>query len=229
MTENIKKPSWFLNLTEGFRSFFEFLSCLYFLAFYKYTKQGNGQPVMVVPGLLGSDTSTGLLRKFITKLGYIAYGWGLGRNLGNMEDLKLLTKKIEDIHQKHQQKVILIGWSLGGIYVRELAKANPEWIAQIFTLGSPFANLDAPNHAKWVFNLFNDMDKIDPVLRNQIPNHAAVPTTAIYSKQDGIVPWQACMEQKEDDWHKNIEVSGSHFGFTMNTAVFEIIKKSLPQ
>ena len=184
---------------------------------------------MVVPGLLGSDTSTALLRKFITKLGYTTYGWGLGRNLGNMEDLKLLTKKIEDIHQKHQQKVILIGWSLGGIYVRELAKANPEWIAQIFTLGSPFANLDAPNHAKWVFSLFNDMDKIDPVLRNQIPNHAAVPTTAIYSKQDGIVPWQACMEQKEDEWHKNIEVSGSHFGFTVNTAVFEIIKKSLPQ
>lgn len=220
---NIKKPSWILNLTEGIRATFEIIKCLFFLLFYRYPKQRNNKPVLVVPGLLTSDISTYLMRRFIQKHGHTAYGWTLGRNLGNIDGLKVLSNILEQLYQTHQQKVTLIGWSLGGIYVRELAKEKPHLVDQIITMGSPFAAPDAPNHALWVYNFFNKSQKIDPVWWAQLPSPAPVRTTAIYSKFDGIVPWQACMEKIEDDTHRNVQVSGSHFGFPFNVVVLKTI------
>jgi pimeloyl-ACP methyl ester carboxylesterase len=226
MQQNIKKPSWILNLTEGFRATIDFMRCFFFLAFYKFHKKGNGEPIIVVPGLLGSDLSTVLLRWFLAKHGYTVYGWGLGRNLGQMDKFKAFGGTLATIFEKHQQKITLIGWSLGGVIVRETAKQNPEKVRQLFTLGSPFAALDAPNHALWVYKLLNNDEQIDPVWWAQIPVSAPVSTTAIYSKQDGIVPWQACIEV-EDAIHKNVQVSGSHVGFTVNSAVFQVIADNL--
>lgn len=219
--QNIKKPSWWLNLTEGIRATFEIIQCLFFLLFYRYKVKGDGHPVLVVPGLLTSDISTYLMRRFIRKHGYTSYGWNLGRNLGNVEELTIISGIIADLYQKHQQKVTLIGWSLGGIYVRELAKEKPHLVRQIVTMGSPFAAPDAPNHALWVYKLFNDFQSIDPIWWEKLPVPASVPTTAFYSKQDGIVPWQACREQAEDATHRNVEVRGSHFGFPFNVAVLK--------
>jgi pimeloyl-ACP methyl ester carboxylesterase len=216
---NIPKPSWFLNLTEGSRAFFQFVKCIWFMQFYKFQSIGKKQPILVIPGLLGSDFSTGMLRKFLEKNDYEAYTWNRGRNLGNIKDLDFLTERIKELQQKHQQKIILIGWSLGGVYARELAKRNPELVKQIITLGSPFAALEAPNHAKWVFDLFNNIEDIEKSFRDQIPNPAPIPTTAIYSKSDGIVPWQACMEVPTAT-HNNIEVNSAHLGFCINTQVF---------
>lgn len=227
MTQNIAKPSWFLYFTEGFRATIGLISCLFFLAFYKFYKKGNGQPIVVVPGLLGSDSSTALLRWFIKKHGYTVYGWGLGRNLGRMEKFEALSAKIDTLFEQHQQKITLIGWSLGGVYVREIAKQKPEKVQQIITLGSPFAALDAPNHALWAFKLFNDIEKIDPIWWDQIPKPAPVLTTAVYSKEDGIVPWQACMETNEDALHQNVEIESSHFGFTANSAAMKTVMERL--
>lgn len=227
MTSNIKKPSWFLYATEAIRALVEWLRALFFMAFYRFPHHGNHRPVMVVPGFLGTDFSTGMLRRFLQKMGFTVYGWNLGQNLGNLKDIDKLVQRLEDIHAKHQHKVILIGWSLGGIYVREIAKKRPEQVAQLFTLGSPFGVPEAPNHAVWIYNLFSDFKKIDADFRAQVPSPAPVPSTALYSYQDGIVPWQACRELQEDELHQNVLVKSSHIGFVRNQAVFQILAERI--
>jgi pimeloyl-ACP methyl ester carboxylesterase len=225
--QQIKKPSWFLNLTEGTRATIDFFRCLLFLSSFSYQNIGQNRPVMVVPGFLGSDFSTKLLRRFLSKMGFVVYGWELGRNYGNVDDLKQLHIKIKNYYQQHDQKIILIGWSLGGVYVREIAKQLPDLINQVITLGSPFAALEAPNHAKWIFEIFGKGDTNDRTLIDQLPIPANVMTTAVYSKLDGVVPWEACMEQVEDKLHQNIEVASSHLGFCINKNVFKIIVNQL--
>ena len=130
------------------------------------------------------DRSTLPLRRFIKQLGYVSYGWEMERNIGKVEKLDLLLKRIEKLYQKHQQKVTLIGWSLGGVYARQLAKANPEFIRQIITLGSPFSGLTEPNNASWLFPLLHDGKKVEELESDwliDIPAPAPVPTTAIYT------------------------------------------------
>lgn len=225
--QNIKKPSWFLNLTEIFRAIVDLLRGLIFRVSYKTKMSDDRHPVLVVPGFLGSDFSTSFLRKFITEMGHPAFGWGLGRNLGDLEDLVRLTQNLEKIYAKYNQKVTLIGWSLGGVYARELAKQNPQLVHQVITLGSPFKGLNAPNHARWVFDLMGKEDQLSPEEMAKIPEPAPVLTTAVYTKQDGIVPWQMCMEDEEDSLHRNIEVWGSHCGLIFNPKVLEIVVAQL--
>lgn len=225
--QNIKKPSWFLNLTEIFRAIVDLLRGLIFRVSYKTKMSDDRHPVLVVPGFLGSDFSTSFLRKFITEMGHPAFGWGLGRNLGDLEDLVRLTQNLEMIYAKYNQKVTLIGWSLGGVYARELAKQNPQLVHQVITLGSPFKGLNAPNHARWVFDLMGKEDQLSHEEMDKIPEPAPVLTTAVYTKQDGIVPWQMCMEDEEDSLHRNIEVWGSHCGLIFNPKVLEIVVAQL--
>lgn len=186
--------------------------------------------MLAVPGLLCTDYAMRLLRKFVNKLGYTAYGWELGRNLGELNDMKdinRLNARVDEIYKKHNTQITLIGWSMGGIYVRELAKQRPQLFRQVITMGSPFADTFAPNNATWIYELITDTSHIDETWRLQIPNPAPIPTTAIYTKQDGIVPWQACMEQKEDETHQNIEVKGSHWALGMNPSVLKIVAEKL--
>lgn len=230
MTNKIKRPSLFWFFTEGVRALIEHIWCLFFLAKYSFTSKGDGHPVLAVPGLLCTDYAMRLLRKFVNKLGYTAYGWELGRNLGELNDMKdinRLNARVDEIYKKHNTQITLIGWSMGGIYVRELAKQRPQLFRQVITMGSPFADTFAPNNATWIYELITDTSRIDETWRLQIPNPAPIPTTAIYTKQDGIVPWQACMEQKEDETHQNIEVKGSHWALGMNPSVLKIVAEKL--
>lgn len=229
MNEEIKRPSLFLHLTEIFRALFETIKGLIFESNFAYKNIGNGQPIMVIPGLLTTDLSTTLLRKFLTKLGFKVFGWEMGRNLGRMESLPLLIEKVENFHHQYQQKIIIIGWSMGGIFTREIAKTRPDLVKRTITMGSPFADVNAPNWAKWVFDLLNKGIEIDNQFIEQLPKPAPVPTLALYSKLDGIVPWRACMELSEDNIHKNIEIKSSHIGMGANSEVMKIIYSELQQ
>lgn len=176
-----------------------------------------------------SDWSTGWLRKFVRQLGYTPYPWGLGRNYGDIRQLNILLGKVEDLYNKHQSKISIIGWSLGGIYARQLAKAKPELVRQVITLGSPFANVAQPNNATWLYKLINDRRKLstaDEKWIEELSSPAPVPTTAIYSKEDGIVSWQTCIEV-EDDLHQNLEVTGGHFSMGNNPEVWAILEDRL--
>jgi len=220
--DSIKRPSIFWLATEAHRALFELGTYVPYSLLNRAGisgKNGDGHPVLVLPGFMATR-----------HLGYTPYGWGAGRNYANEEYLDLLIEKVEDIYLQHRTKVSLIGWSLGGVFAREIAKEKPNLIRQIITLGSPFAGVTKPNNAMWIYEWLTDgrgTDDVDPDLLAGIPNPAPVPTTAIYSKEDGVVPWETCIEQKEDEWHQNIQVRGSHLGLGVNPSVLMIIKDRL--
>jgi alpha/beta hydrolase fold len=226
MSNTIPKPSQWQHITEFIRSFFETIKGFFYLLITTKEDLGKGKPVLVVPGLLSSDISTYVLRKYLTKKGYIVYGWQLGINLGRMEKLPELVSKIEYISTRHHQPIILIGWSMGGLFSREVCHQHPEFIAKVVTLGSPFADLHAPNNARWVFELLNSKNNIDDDISTRLASNTVMPSVAIYSKSDGIVPWQACMDVHTDQQHINIEVASSHFGMGANPKVLQAILQS---
>lgn len=223
------KPSLFWFLTEGGRASIEYGFNIPYYLFNKHKNSGDGHPVLVFPGFMTTDYSTRPLRRFLTKCGYTAYGWELGRNYAKEEFLDELVFKVEELYLEHKKKISLVGWSLGGIYARQVAKERPHLIRQITTLGSPFKAVHKPNNAQWMYNILTNgegVKGVDPELLADIPMAAPVPTTAIYTKQDGIVPWHVCMEE-EDDIHQNVEVQGSHIGLGVNNTVLDIIADRL--
>ncbi len=228
--ENIKRPSIALGLTEGLRAMMDFGWYFPYRLWTKNESGGDGHPVLILPGFMASDFSTIPLRSFIHKLGYKVYGWGEGRNFAHVEYIELLLEKLDRIYQKHNEKVTLIGWSLGGIYARQLAKHDPSIIRQIIVMGSPFQGVRMANNASWMYDILKKSKlvskKIDEKLLDDIPLPAPVPTTAIYTKEDGVVPWELCLEE-EDEWHQNIQVRGSHLGLGVNPLVLQIVADRL--
>jgi pimeloyl-ACP methyl ester carboxylesterase len=227
MTETIKKPSLVYHLLEIFRAMIELVNGLIFLRKYQFKKIGNNEKIIVVPGLLSTDFATTLLRKFLNKSGFDVAGWDLGMNLGRVDSLNSLISKIEKLSKDSNQKIILIGWSMGGIFAREVAKKIPDSVARVITVGSPFANVNAPNWAKFFFDLLNKNQPIDVEFMNQLPNPAPMRTLALHSKSDGIVPWEACRENIVDELHENKEIHSCHFGMGMNSEVMLAIEEEL--
>lgn len=228
-SQSIKRPSLLYSLTEAPRAMIELSS--YFP--YKYLKkielEGDGHPVLVLPGFMASDFSTILLRKLLKELGYSPYGWRLGRNYAKEDYIQTLENRVSDLSQSYGKSVSLIGWSLGGVYARQIAKSRPDSIRQIITLASPFKGITKPNNAKWMYDILTrgkGTAAVDKDLIADIPNAAPVPTTAIYSKEDGVVPWSVCMEE-ESHIYQNVQVRGSHLGLAVNPAVIQIITDRL--
>jgi pimeloyl-ACP methyl ester carboxylesterase len=123
--------------------------------------RGDGHPVLVLPGLVTSDRSTIALRNFLKSRGYAAYGWELGRNYGPVPRIERgMIDRVEELYEKHRRKVSLVGWSLGGIYARQLAKAMPEKVRQVITLGSPFAGNPRSTNA-WRLYEFTSGHRVD--------------------------------------------------------------------
>ncbi len=218
-----KKPPLFLNLTEGARATLEFWQSKSFRASYEPPAKGDGHPILVIPGFLTTDFSTVALRKFLYRMGYQTHGWGIGRNLAKMQDLDALSEKVTTLYHENQSKITLLGWSLGGVYARELAKLHPDKIRQVITLASPFRDLLRPTYATKFYHFlkFFDPTPVDEDFLKSLAEPAPVPTTCFYSKKDGVVHWDTCLEKKEDALHKNIEVACSHLGMGNDKEVLE--------
>jgi hypothetical protein len=196
--------------------------------------KGDGHSVIIFPGLGGSDGSTQFMRNFLTGIGYDVHPWGLGRNLGPRKGIEKLTtdieKKVREISENNNNtKVSLIGWSLGGIYARELSKACPKLVRQVITLGTPFKNSHATNATKLYEMLSKDKSHCDPNIIEGIARRPKVPFTSIYSKSDGVVSWE-CSIEDETDISENIEIPGaSHLGLGHNPMSMHIIANRLSQ
>lgn len=228
-SRKIRRPSWFWLFTESGRAVTEYSASLPYRKLLRHTKRGDGHPVLVIPGFMTTDLSTSPMRNFLEQIGYNPYGWEQGRNYAAIELIDVLAHRLEEIYQQHGTRVSLVGWSMGGIYARQIAKRFPNYVRQIITMGSPFAGITEPNNVSWIYNLltWSRVEAVDPWLIKDLPLPAPVPTTAIYSKQDGIVPWKVCLEPEEDQWHQNVEVRGSHLGLGVNPAVLAILADRL--
>jgi hypothetical protein len=196
--------------------------------------RGDGHPVIVFPGLGGGSLSTRPLRRFLDKAGFAPHDWGQGLNTGPEGDfddwLDKLDDLLVDVHSAHGRTVSLVGWSLGGIYARELAKRSGPLVRQVITLGTPFAELAANNHASTAWQFFKGAPRqLTPRLQKRLRQCPDVPTTALYSKSDGIVPWQACMERSSER-SESVEAAGvSHLGLGTHPKVLRIVANRLAQ
>ncbi len=223
-----KTPSAWLHFTEPYRAIREYQEGRTFRANYTPSKLGNGQAFIAIPGFMASDRSTKPLRRFFDRIGYTSYASGMRRNFGKRVYLDNLEQLLLSIYQKHQEKTILLGWSLGGVYARELAKLHPAKVSHVITLASPFADLNRPTNATNLFKFVSYLtkEKVDPDFIEQAKEPPPVPLTCFYSKQDGVVHWDTCMAV-ENEIHTNIEVDSSHFGMGNNKEVLRNISEVL--
>jgi len=198
-------------------------------------EQGDGAPVLVIPGLATSGLSTSTLRLFLRSAGYRAYDWGLGRNVGPRGGidgwLAPLERRLRDVSGRNGARPVhVIGWSLGGIYARELAKRCPRLVRQVVTLGSPLsADPDATNGRLLYRILCGDDAARDQQLLERIRTEPPVPCTSLYSKLDGVVSWEA---SRIDDHlgHRAIELEGvSHLGLVSDPRALAAVARAIAE
>lgn len=195
---------------------------------------GDGHPVIVYPGLGAGSMTTANLRTFLQRAGFEVSDWGGGVNIGHSGDfddwLGELVANVRVLQAQHDgRKVSLVGWSLGGIFAREIAKLAPGCVRQVITLATPFASLGGANHAGTLYKLLNgDTSRLTPALEARLRESPPVPTTSVYSKTDGIVSWRGCLE-KRSELTESIEVSASHLGMASHPDVLRIIADRLAQ
>ena len=223
-------PSKILMFLEG-RALHELGAFLSVMPLLNLVAKGDGHPVLVLPGLMAGDDSTIPLRKFLEGRGYKVRGWELGLNRGLRDGVQgHLLDLVRDFSDMHGRKISIVGWSLGGIYARELAKMLPDRVRSVITLGSPFAASPKSTNAWRVYELASgkSVDVAHDEFGGSIKVTPLVPTTAIYSRTDGICAWQACVE-KTSAWSESIEVEGSHCGMAVNPAAVLAIADRLSQ
>jgi pimeloyl-ACP methyl ester carboxylesterase len=133
-----------------------------------------------------------------------------------------------ELHARYQRKVSLIGWSLGGVFAREMARRTPEQVRSVITLGSPFAGEPRASNAWQLYEAVSERRADDWPERERMKSPPPVPATAIFSRTDGIVAWQGCLERRSPT-SENIEVDGSHCGLGHNPVVLYAIADRLAQ
>ncbi|CAA0105311.1 Uncharacterised protein [BD1-7 clade bacterium] len=223
------------------------------LSHYKWRRQlqrvpeGDGHPIVTVPGFGGADGSMASLRRFLKRAGYDAHPWELGRNLVTQRVTTMdeilefcamregeLARRVEQIADRTGEKVSLIGWSMGGVYCNSLAQTHPELVRQVVTLGAPVG--DPRGTSTW--NILKKMNRsevpeelqnVDGWLhRKNSQGERKVRTTILYSPNDGAVSRSAAVIEN-DKLVENIEVDSSHVGFSHNPLVYWVIADRLSQ
>jgi predicted alpha/beta hydrolase family esterase len=213
------------------RAVHEFGAFLGALPLLNLAPRGDGHPVLVLPGLVASDISTGPLRTFLKGRGYAVSGWKQGRNLGLRDGVQeSMVDLLREINETHGRKVSLVGWSLGGLYARQLAKMMPDRVRAVITLGSPFAGNPKSTNAWRVYEFASGKraDDTDEHFGGSLADTPPVPTTAIFSRTDGVCAWQGCME-KSSATSESIEVESSHCGMGHHPAVVYAVAERLAQ
>jgi hypothetical protein len=223
-------PSLALLATEPLRAVLEF--CAVKLGQAKVVR-GDGHPVIVYPGLGAGSLTTAPLRNHLQACGFEVYDWELGVNTGPdglFDDwLAKLGERVRAVHARHQRKVSLVGWSLGGVYAREVAKICSPQVRQVVTLATPHNAMDDFNHAGTIYHfLGGSTSQFTPELLARVGQRPPVPVTSVYSESDGLVCWQACLE--EPGTHaENVAVDASHLGMPSHPDVLSIVADRLAQ
>ncbi|WP_249147601.1 esterase/lipase family protein [Bradyrhizobium jicamae] len=213
------------------RSVLEFNSTLLLSPLLMQAPKGDGHPVLALPGFLASDLSMAPLRRYLKELGYDAYAWNMGRNFGGVVSRRAaLRDLLKRVHEAAGRKVSIVGWSLGGVYARDLAVQMPDLVRSVVTLGSPFADDIRATNATRLYELLSGEAVGDiPDIRAAIAGDMPVPATSIYSRTDGIVNWHTT-QLRPSATAENIEVHfASHVGLGVNPAALWAIADRLAQ
>ena len=230
-SEPLRRPSRLLLAAEGPRALSELVWLQAARPLLARAPRGDGHPVLVLPGLGADDRSTVPLRRFLRGLGYRVHGWGLGTNVPSQPLIGRLRGRVARLRAQEAQPMSVVGWSLGGIYAREIARTTPEAVRAVVTLGSPFRPVPGfeSNVAPMARALarMRGMD-VPGTWSPRDDRPLPVPSTSVFSPTDGIVPWQACVNVGGGS-HETIEVVGSHFGLGHHPAVLFVVADRLAQ
>jgi pimeloyl-ACP methyl ester carboxylesterase len=215
-----------------FRALWEFGSVIPAWPFLRHAPTGDGHSVIVFPGLSASDGSTLPMRSFLEKLGYDVSGWNQGFNFGPRAGvLQAARQQVIDTCQAAGNTVSLIGWSLGGIYARELAKELPQCVRSVITMGTPFAGSHHSTNAWRLYQLTSGRDIHAEVEHFDLPKAPSMPTTSIFSRTDGVVAWPASIQAPcpSNPMIENLEVYASHIGLGLNPSTWWAVADRLAQ
>ena len=191
--------------------------------------KGDGHPVLVFPGFLAGDAFTWPLRRRLTALGYWNAGWRFGTNLGLKPGLLAqMVHYVKSVHAGQKRKVSLVGWSLGGLYAREIAKRIPDRGRLIVTMGTPAARDLHANNAWRLYERLNDHTVDSPPIETDLMELPPVPVTAILTPFDGIVAPGSADIGSGPTW-ETLTVGGTHIGLAWNADVVRIIADRLAQ
>ncbi len=186
--------------------------------------------VIVLPGFGAGDASTLPLRTYLMSRGHHVTGWGLSLNRGQVpEAVEFLVDRVERRAQRAGAPVALVGWSLGGVIAREVARQHPEAVDRVITLGSPVVG--GPKYtivARRFEEMGIDLDEIEREVAARAVLPSSVAVTAIYSRFDGVVAWQACIDPVNTHV-EHLEVPTTHVGLGINHAVWRITAQRLAE
>lgn len=231
-TSPIRPPSYVLLALEPVRAALEFAG--HQVMREAAVPKGDRHAVVIFPGLATNGTVTRPLQSFCERLGYRCFDWGQGLNTGPKGEidgwLDALAQDVQERTCGHEAPISLVGWSLGGIYAREVAKRLRSRVRQVVTIGTPFAGAAEHTNVGLVYRLLNgSMPPDDPALLERLRTAPPVPATSIYSRSDGVVAWQACMDARRTGLSESIEIEGSHCGMPWNPSVLRVVADRLAQ
>lgn len=225
----MRKPALAVALSEPIRATGELATSAALAPFVPLLPAGDGHTVVLLPGFMASDRSTTPLRAFLVSRGYRAFPWGLGRNIGPTDEvMDTLPRLVDRLADRSGRRVSLIGWSLGGVYARWLARLDPGQVRQVITLGTPVrSGVSGASNASALY------EWLSPHHREALPGldegaPLGVPCTALHTRTDGIVHWSTCIIEPGPR-SQNVRVAGSHVGLGFNPASMWVIAQRLAQ
>ena len=227
-SQALKAPGAFLLALEG-RAPWEFGASIAAFPLLRMAPRGDGHAVVVFPGLAANDFTTFPLRTYLGERGYRPRGWDQRFNFGPRKGvLDSCLALVHKLKRETRRSVSLVGWSLGGVYAREIAKLAPEDVRCVVTLGSPFTGHPKANNAWRIYELASGhaLEESDEFRR--VREAPPVPTTSIFSRSDGIVAWRCCL-QEPGPMAESIEVAASHIGMGLNPAAWFAVADRLAQ
>lgn len=196
---------------------------------------GHGRPVLVLPGFSANDAMTGRLRGHLKRHGFRVHGWKLGRNRGLTDRLvEGVGDRFSALAEQYHEPVSIVGWSFGGLLARWLAHERTDDVRQIVCLGSPWRAEGERTRATAMFERSRERHGISERAREIVDRARGpvpVPTTAVWSRTDGIVPWKGCRVDDATDPApaENVEVLSSHVGMVANPLVLAVVVDRLTQ
>ena len=193
-----------------------------------FQPRGAGRPVLVVPGYGAGDASTAAIRSYLRLLNYRVHGWDLGINKGDVPALiPRVRAQAERLYETTGEPLRLVGWSLGGYLVREVARERPDIVDRVITLGTPVVGGPKYTAVAEFYRLQgHDLDAIELEVDRRERDPIPVPITAIYSRWDGVVAWQACIDHVSPNV-EHVCVPTGHLAFGFSPRVYCLVAQKL--
>lgn len=189
-------------------------------------RQAHGEPVLVVPGFATSDAATVILREHLTAAGFDVHTWDLGINRGPRADvMRRLSYRVRAIARRTRRRVCIVGWSLGGLMARAIAGRLPGHVARVVTLGSPLTADLGASHLSRVYAWLGGLPPQSRAVKAMLRDGRQAAVTSIYSRNDGVVAWEASAEAP--GVCLALEVDASHLGLVVNPDVLELVAREI--